>query len=389
MRRSSRHAILTILPLAAACSVELPCSATFAAQPPGDLAVVPAREEVQVDIRVDPRIELLLIVQHLTNDYAKMTNLITRFDFAYKREIEEHFRPYDKHTVVMTYHHLFQRGFAFDAGPHAALRLTEDEHLALRAPFPEDILARVGGAEAFEEFRSQLADFAQASGFWTFFEQHKPFYEELCQSVRERLKPGDLVAALNAYAGLPVTNAHLVLFPMGHPGGFAAQIEPDNGGIEVFAIVGPGGAADDKPVFGASWHESLIIHEFAHTIVNPLADEHPEQVAKSAALMDPIREQMARQAYRNWRTIVNEHIVRALEARIALQRHGEEAMQQKIAEDVKRSFVHLPALCKALERYEADRASYPTLGTFYPELLAIFDQAAAEASNEPKPAGDG
>lgn len=380
MQRSLQHPRIGLLLLASALFLATPSEKQVSAQPPADSPAAEAEHDAHVDIRVDPRIELLLIVQHLTNDFAKMTNLITRFDFAYKREIEAHFRPFDKHTAVMTYRQLFQRGFAFDAGPHAVLRLTADEHLSLRAPFPEDILARVGGADDFEQFRSQLADFAKASSFWKFYEEHKPFYTSLCDDVRERVKPGELVAALNAYAGMPVTNAHLVLFPMGHPGGFAAQIEPDESGIEVFAVVGPGAAENDKPVFGASWYESLIIHEFAHTIVNPLADEHTEQVAKTESLMSPIREHMARQAYKNWTTIVNEHIVRALEARMAFHRHGADAMHKKIQEDVNRSFVHLPALCKALERYEADRARYPTLRAFYLELLAVFDAAAVHAA---------
>jgi len=299
------------------------------AQPPAPDPAPPAPASVEVDVSVDPRIELLLIVQHLTGDYEKRTRLITDFDFAYKREIEEHFRPFAMHTVVMTYRAMALKGFSFDAGPQAMMRLTADESLSPRSPMPEDLLKRVGGAEQFETFRSQIADFAQASGFWKFFADHKPLYDELCRNVNETARPGELVAALNDYTGMRVSNAHLVLFPMGHPGGFAAHVIPEVDGVkqaeEVFAVVGPGGAKDDKPVFGgesAPWFESLIIHEFAHTIVNPLAEDNAERVAGSAAKLEPIRQQMSRQAYQNWRTVVNEHIVRAIECRLALRRCG-------------------------------------------------------------------
>jgi hypothetical protein len=361
----------------AAAGAALVCMPTTASTP--QVASQPAG--TKVDVRVDPRIELLLIVQHLTGDYEQRTRLITDFDFAYKREIEEHFRPFAMHTVVVTYRARALKGFSFDAGPQAMLRLSADEQLTLQGPMPEDLLRRVGGAEQFETFRSQLADFAQASGFFQFFRDHQPLYDELCDAVRGGAKPGELVAALNDYAGLPVTSAHLVLFPLGHPGGFAAEIKRDDGGSEIFAVVGPGAAIGDKPVFGgpaAPWFESLIIHEFAHTIVNPLAVQHAERVAKVADLLQPIRQQMSRQAYQSWETVVNEHIVRAIEARIALRRHGMAAGSAKMNEDLKRGFRYLPALVQALNRYEADRGKWATLADFYPELLAVFEAADSE-----------
>ncbi len=346
-----------------------------------------------VDVSVDPRIELLLIVQHLTGDYEKRTRLITDFDFAYKREIEEHFRPFAMHTVVMTYRAMALKGFSFDAGPQAMMRLTADQSLALRAPMPEDLLKRVGGAEQFETFRSEMADFAQASGFWKFFADHKPLYDELCRDVNETARPGELVAALNDYTGMNVSNGHLVLFPMGHPGGFAAHVTPEVDGVkqaeEVFAVVGPGGAKDDKPVFGgesAPWFESLINHEFAHTIVNPLADRHAERVAGSDAKLEPIRQQMSRQAYQNWRTVVNEHIVRAIECRLALKRHGPAAGAAKLKHEYQRGFIYVPALVEALGRYEQDRAKWITLEQFYPELLSVFERSESDApASRPEP----
>jgi hypothetical protein len=62
-------------------------------------------------------------------------------------------------------------------------------------------------------------------------------------------------------------------------------------------------------------------------------------------------------------------------------------MERKLAEEVSRSFVHVPALCEALMRFEADRARWPTLAEFYPQLLDVFDAAAAEleARSQSKP----
>jgi len=42
-------------------------------------------------------------------------------------------------------------------------------------------------------------------------------------------------------------------------------------------------------------------------------------------------------------------------------------------QEVKRSFTYVPGLVQALTRYEQDRARWPTLRDFYPELLALFE----------------
>jgi hypothetical protein len=272
-----------------------------------------------------------------------------------------------------------RQGFSFDACPEAALHLTPDAELNVRAPLPDDLLERAGGAEAFENFRAQLADFAKVSGFFEFFGKHEDLYSELTMIVRKGMQPAVLVGALNRYTGMQVRNATLVLFPLGHPGGFAAQIttparDDQPAGMEVYALIGPGGAIDDRPTWSTvPWAESLIIHEFAHTIVNPIAGKFAERIARSADRLDPIKQQMSRQAYQSWATVVNEHIVRALEVRIALLHHGVDAANGKLVQDTGRGFVHLPDLCLALDRYEKHRAQWKTLEEFFPDLLAVFE----------------
>ena len=69
-------------------------------QPP---AVNVPQDAAAVDVIIDPRIELMTIVQYLSGNYEQRTNLITNFDFEYKREIEQHFRPFADHPAVATF----------------------------------------------------------------------------------------------------------------------------------------------------------------------------------------------------------------------------------------------------------------------------------------------
>ena len=69
---------LVTLILVCVCAVTDPMFVFSAA---GSQSHPPASQPAPVvNISVDPRIELLLIVQHLTGDYEKRTRLITDFD---------------------------------------------------------------------------------------------------------------------------------------------------------------------------------------------------------------------------------------------------------------------------------------------------------------------
>ena len=71
-----------------------------------------------IHIAVDPRIELLAVVQFLSG-YDKRYNLITRFDFSYKQDVREHFSEYKDHAAVTLFDKMSAQVFNFDAPPAA------------------------------------------------------------------------------------------------------------------------------------------------------------------------------------------------------------------------------------------------------------------------------
>jgi hypothetical protein len=58
-----------------------------------------AAEQHSVNVFVDPRIELLAVVQSL-GDYGEQTGRLTWDDFPYKRDVMEYFSPYKDHPAV-------------------------------------------------------------------------------------------------------------------------------------------------------------------------------------------------------------------------------------------------------------------------------------------------
>jgi hypothetical protein len=83
---------------------------------------------------------------------------------------------------------------------------------------------------------------------------------------------------------------------------------------------------------------------------------------------------MERNAYPRWEIALNEHVIRAITARLEGRRGGPQAEEASLASDEERGSAHVRALAKRLEEYEADRERYPTLRDFYPRLLDALSE---------------
>ena len=62
--------------------------------------------------------------------------------------------------------------------------------------------------------------------------------------------------------------------------------------------------------------DNVILHEFNHSFVNPLTEKYRDKVELSKKLFEPIREFMTSKAYGEWKITLDEHIVRAVTARM-------------------------------------------------------------------------
>ena len=65
-----------------------------------------------LNITVDPRIELLAVVQFLSG-YGDRKGLITKYEFPYKRELMEYFSSYKNHHAVKLFTKMSTSGFWF------------------------------------------------------------------------------------------------------------------------------------------------------------------------------------------------------------------------------------------------------------------------------------
>lgn len=336
-------------------------------------ASVPPKEDARLQIGVDPRIELLSVVVQLSG--RQLCGKPLRTDSPYARRVAEHFAPFRDHRAVTLFRELRDQGFGCDAPVNAVLYLSAPPKLAANMPFSSYLTERAGGVERLEAFVAALREFATQSRFAEFFDAEASGFEQQAADAR-RLSNGERnIALIEDYYGTRQAGYHIVLAPLIDGEGYGPRVPRADRSCDIYSVVGGQSEPGGEPSFGsAEDFRYLIWHEFSHSFVNPLGDQHRAQLNQYARLYDPIAERMRRQAYGNWEIALNEHIVRAVTTRLAHRELGAAAGERARQYERERGFVYLDPLLQALERYEQNRTAYPTFAEFYPQLIEAFGQ---------------
>ena len=323
-----------------------------------------------VRVTVDPRMELLGVVQILVKDYP----IRSRYDFAYKREVLTDFSQYRDHRAVKMFEQLWVGGCGFDCPPTLMLYLSAPPRLRVKIPLPEELVRRAGGIEKVNEFYESLRQFALDTKFLDFFAENKRLYQQIISNERQKLEAIS-VGVVEDYYGARQHSYNIILSPLMHHGGFGPRVARRNGTYDIYSIDGAAGAQNDSPFFGSREEfRYLIWHEFSHSFVNPIVDKYEEETDKYSPLLRPIEAQMKKAAYPKWDVVVKEHLVRAVSVRLTYRELGEQAGATALEDEKGRGFAYVGDICERLKQYEADRKRYPTFASFYPEIIKLFEE---------------
>ena len=333
--------------------------------------------EQRLYIGADPRLELLTVVQLLSR-YPYLTPY--RVDYA--RDAIAHFSSHQRHQAITLFQNLSSGVGWSDAYPTAMLYLSDPPALETNGPIPPHIYRAFRGPENFTRFIQVLRDFARQTHFNRFFARQEKLYIRLKAELSQDLSHRDPTAAVEAYYGTRQLSYHLVLSPLLHHGGFGPHLGRPGGPYDVYTLLGPTGAERGVPKYGPRDQLLQIIwHEFSHAYVNPLSEDHYDELMHHAELFTPLAEQMNAIGYTRWLDCANEHLIRAITARLAHHHLGPEAGRQTLREESARGFRYIHALAHRLEEYEARRDDYPIFASFFPQLIAVFAELQSAHPN--------
>ena len=326
------------------------------------------KDKKTINVSVDPRMELLSIVQ-LLSDYP----ILTRLNFSYKQEIMDNFSSLKYHNAVSLFKEMARIGFSFDAPPTAMLFLSDPPELKNVIPFTDYILMRAGGKEKLDTFIESLRDFATKSDFMKFYSSHNDLYSKIINDVKSKMNAEEYIELLESYYGVTQNSYNIIATPLFHCGGYGPNIECENGLLDIYSIIGPCDVKNSIPIFGSEEDFKYITwHEFSHSFVNPVTNKYKTELNKYSKLFSPISEKMSNMAYGDWIICVNEHLVRAIVARFNELKVSTEEANSILREEINLGFVYIEHIYNLLKSYESNRNKYPTFADFYPEIVLLF-----------------
>jgi hypothetical protein len=325
----------------------------------------------KICVCVDPRVELISVIQTISHYRDILPFLLTNADSPYGRAVSERFADHSDHPAVVLFDELSgePRLFNFMAPPTTMLYLRPDLTLRDDVLWPASLLARIKGREMLRAFARQLRDFWAVSAFAEFYGVQRDYYADLVAGVAAKLGDRDYVGELEAFYGTQQGSYTLILVSLYGHVGFGPLVDTLDGARHVYNILGPQRVQDGQPFFGDMGYFTMMQrHEFSHSFVNPLTDKYWDHVKDDAHLFDRLPEQ---KVCGEWQECINEYIIRAVTTFLAFEDGASEGAAALEAERA-RNVVLIDALLARVRDYAAQRDRYPTFDDYYPRLLGTF-----------------
>lgn len=322
----------------------------------------------KVNVLVDPRLELLSIVQ-LLNEYF----LITRYEQQYKRDAIRYFKKYQNHEAVKYFKVLSDKGFRFSNPAESVLYLNHDLTVNNELKIPSVIIPEGISKEEILKFYTLLRRFAIDSNFYNFYKSKSNYYQGLVKSTASMISGVSDVEQLELFYGKSNASYNIVLVSLFHHGGFGPEVITPEGN-ELFSLIGPSGSDNGVAYFGdVERLAELINHEFSHSFIKQTFADNKLKISKYEHLFIPIAEDMKKQGYSAWNSCLNEHIVRAVTTYISFQK-SEQLGNKALNFQKSRKYIYIDYILAHFEKYQANREKYSTFESYFPEILTGLNE---------------
>ena len=330
-----------------------------------------------VESTVDRRVELLSIVFRLAGNPEYNMN----FAKQYIKDINAYFGKYKDQPVI---------GFAKKLSDEKGMGFSRVMFLAVNLEFKGDQFSMIkvskssiAGKWEMEDalkFVRLLNDFYKTSAFEVFYKNHQAVYKEATARFNQAAASFDS-AWYPAYYGDHSVDYKTVVGLANGGANYGPGVFPAGKKKIVYAIMGCWTFDEtSQPLFSRNDYLPTLIHEFNHSFVNHILEEDGNEKLLEASgkiLLDSQQIEMKRQAYEDWQSVINESVVRACVVRYLIDHQSDDqVVQAEILEQQNKGFLWTKELVTLLGKYESSRDRYPTFKSFYPEIIAFFNQTA-------------
>ena len=332
-------------------------------------------EEIQVEIQVSPAIDLFGLISRLAgiNQYTEvmLPEFIT--------ELENYFGHLSDHPSI-----------AFARECNARHQINGDAPMALAVYVgpPPDWELRMDLSnipDAFDprwdsalinEYLEHARVFARESHFVEFFQGQKQFQEHAREKLAAMLEGEGLFSWYMDYFGYYPEKVTAYLCLLNGTCSYGYPVFCPDGSLEFVSLMG--GRFPDRngvPSYPKDWFIPIIVHEYAHSYINPLIKSKPEEFkSMGEALLRTQQAKMIERGYNVWNVMLQEYLVRAITVRYLEQNNGRHKARENIRRDIRDGFAEIQGLVTLVEDYENLRDTYPTIESFLPQVKTYFEE---------------
>lgn len=321
----------------------------------------------KVEVEKNKNIEFISLCSWLIDFGSNYDNNLSTTDwniqnFQIKKYLEfkkfkddpllDSFRKADKNEGLSRYIYLFSQLKDF---PKCKLEKELKNEYYLRY---DDSLSDEQAKLFTEKVIQDLNSFYKKINFNNFWESNSNYYDKMIEEVEKSLPNTSFITLMEDYYQQEFKGYKLIPSLM-MPSGMGFGPTLNNVSYNFF---GSFNGVDKKfTTFGFDSKDKLIeltTHEFGHSFVNHLVDELTDSIyiKETEILFQPIKKSMWKQGYREWKTSLNEHFVRAGEIIIA-KNLGNLELEIKLKEKylTERNFIYLPIILRHLNYYNENR----------------------------------
>jgi hypothetical protein len=327
-------------------------------------------------VRADRRVELVSIICRL----AGFPEYNTTKGTPYLDSVDTTFAPHAKHAAVIRARELRStKSISYDAWMLFAVQLDDAGAVANPAELVA-IDARWKDVDV-AALAKDVAAFATDAKVEEFRAKHEAYYASLVKTLEDVVAKENPVAWFDGVFG--PAEATFTVIPSPIAGTRFYGVRASTAGAhhlyQVLGVMGKTGeiVVDEQLV-------SLLVHEMAHSYINPVFAKHEAALATSASkVFSLVENQMRAQAYGTWQTMVNESVVRAVVVNYMREKHGDAAAARQARAEHRNSFLWINELAEVMRQLAKSRQASNTydLEAHAPKVVAFFDQLAESYSN--------
>lgn len=327
----------------------------------------------EIHVQVNPYLEYMNSIL-LTGRYNEITTpyigygLMTADINPYTTRVKHFFEKYCCDPVYPHIESMIPGGFTFSRPVELMLSLGNNTDFSMQYPLSDLCVTYCGGHSKIHELLYLLKDLERKSGYFSFFEKEKCYYDPFIEKATQVVNEHPYIAILEEMYGKTQNSYHYVISSL-MLGNFGISFgDKETQKADIFSVF----TTDHFSLSAA-----ILFHEFSHPFINPLTEKYADIVKEYESAYELLKQYKLpgfRSGYGDWNECVNEHFVRAMVIYL-LQKLGlPGTAEEMLYNDLHRGYKYIPLLLEQYEYYENHRDRYPNFDSFYPDLIKVFSQ---------------